>query len=60
MRNKMKTTARKEEATPALLPKLRFPEFRGTEGWDNSLLGNLLMKSPDYGVNAAAVPFSGS
>jgi type I restriction enzyme S subunit len=30
MSSKTKTTATKEEATPALVPKLRFPEFRGT------------------------------
>ena len=28
MSSKTKTTATKEEATPALVPKLRFPEFR--------------------------------
>ena len=40
MRNKMKTTARKEEATPALLPKLRFPEFRKAQGWTGVQLGS--------------------
>jgi type I restriction enzyme, S subunit len=34
----MKTTATKEEAKPALVPKLRFPEFRGAEGWAQSVL----------------------
>ncbi len=29
MSRKTKTTATKEEATPSLVPKLRFPEFRG-------------------------------
>jgi len=33
MSSKTKTTATKKEATPALVPKLRFPEFRGAEGW---------------------------
>jgi type I restriction enzyme S subunit len=33
MSSKTKTTATKEEATPALVPKLRFPEFRDAEGW---------------------------
>ena len=33
MSSKTKTTATKEEATPALVPKLRFPEFRKAEGW---------------------------
>ena len=42
----------------ALLPQLRFPEFREAGEWTNSLLGKLLIGSPDYGVNAAAVPFA--
>jgi Restriction endonuclease S subunits len=33
MNDKTKTAANKEEATPARVPKLRFPEFRGAEGW---------------------------
>jgi type I restriction enzyme S subunit len=31
----------KEETTPALVPKLRFPEFRGAEGWDADGLGKV-------------------
>ena len=38
MSSKTKTTATKEEATPALVPKLRFPEFRRAEGWKPSVL----------------------
>jgi type I restriction enzyme S subunit len=41
-----------------LVPKLRFPEFRDAGKWTNALLGKLLIGSPDYGVNAAAVPFT--
>jgi type I restriction enzyme S subunit len=33
MSNKTKTTATKEDATPALVPKLRFPEFREAGEW---------------------------
>lgn len=33
MPSKPNTIATKEEAKPALVPKLRFPEFRGAEGW---------------------------
>jgi type I restriction enzyme, S subunit len=33
MSSKTKTTATKEEATPARVPKLRFPEFREADGW---------------------------
>jgi type I restriction enzyme S subunit len=58
MSSNTKATATNEEATPALVPKLRFPEFREAEGWEYEPLGKLLMKSPDYGVNAAAAPFN--
>ncbi|MBW8369992.1 MAG: restriction endonuclease subunit S [Thiobacillus sp.] len=40
MSSKNKTTATKDEAAPALVPKLRFPAFRGTEGWKEKRLGN--------------------
>ena len=33
MSSKTKTTSTKEETRPALVPKLRFPEFRGAVGW---------------------------
>ncbi len=33
MSSKKKTTATKEETKPALVPKLRFPEFKDAEGW---------------------------
>jgi type I restriction enzyme S subunit len=33
MSTKAKLTAKKEEANSALLPRLRFPEFRKAEGW---------------------------
>ena len=42
MNSKTKTTATKEEAPPALVPKLRFPEFRDEEGWANKPLGACL------------------
>lgn len=42
MSSKAKTTATKEAATPALLPKLRFPEFRGAEGWQREQLKDTL------------------
>lgn len=32
----------RQEATTALVPKLRFPEFRGARGWDNKLIGSYL------------------
>jgi type I restriction enzyme S subunit len=39
-------------------PRLRYPEFQDAGEWDDAPMGTLLMSSPDYGVNAAAVPFS--
>ena len=35
------TTARTEEDKPARVPKLRFPEFRGAEGWHFSSLDSV-------------------
>ena len=42
------------------VPRLRFPEFEGAPDWEEEPLGTLLDRPPDYGVNAAAVPFSES
>lgn len=39
-------------------PRLRFSEFRDAGEWHDAQMGTLLVSSPDYGVNAAAVPFS--
>ena len=43
MSHKTKTTATKEEATPALLPKLQFPEFRGTKVWASEPMGEVYL-----------------
>ncbi|MYC58713.1 MAG: hypothetical protein F4X09_00750 [Gammaproteobacteria bacterium] len=40
------------------VPRLRFPEFQNSPEWNEVSLGALLVQTPDYGVNAAAVPFS--
>jgi type I restriction enzyme S subunit len=42
------------------VPRLRFPEFEDAPDWEEATLGTLLNRSPEYGVNAAAVPFSES
>jgi type I restriction enzyme S subunit len=42
MIRKTQTTAMKEEAKPALVPKLRFPEFREADGWEKAMLGDLM------------------
>ena len=44
MSNKKKTTATNEEATHALVPKLRFPEFREAEGWECIPLNRLAVR----------------
>ncbi len=41
MSSKTKASAAKEEATSALVPKLRFPEFRGAEEWKLAALSQL-------------------
>jgi type I restriction enzyme S subunit len=40
MTTKAKPSAEKEEATPALVPRLRFPDFQKAEGWQNKRLGD--------------------
>jgi len=42
MSSKTKTIATKEEATPALVPKLRFPEFREAKGWERGKVDDLV------------------
>ena len=39
MSSKTKTSATKEAGKPALVPKLRFPQFREAEGWSKEKLG---------------------
>ena len=40
MSSKTKATDMKEDGQPALVPKLRFPEFRDTAGWEEKRLGD--------------------
>jgi type I restriction enzyme S subunit len=59
MSSKTKTTATKEEATPALVPKLRFPEFRGAQGWErkkgNRLFDQINDRKPEPGLPVLAI-----
>ena len=59
MSAKTPTTARTEEAKPALVPKLRFPEFRGETGWiekrGNSLFDQISDKNPEPGLPVLAI-----
>ncbi len=40
------------------VPELRFPEFLNDGEWNNKKLGDCLLQSPDYGLNAPAVPYN--
>jgi type I restriction enzyme S subunit len=42
MSSNFQTPAAEEEAKAMLVPKLRFPEFRGDESWENKLIGPYL------------------
>lgn len=42
MSNTTKNTAAMEDSKPVLVPKLRFPEFRGTDGWRSGQLKDSL------------------
>ena len=42
------------------VPLLRFPASQQNEEWENVKLGNCLLQTPDYGLNAPAVPYSES
>ena len=50
MSSKTTGAATKEEARPALMPKLRFPEFRGADGWKGVPL-SVLVSALDAGVS---------
>jgi type I restriction enzyme S subunit len=40
------------------IPRLRFPEFRDAGEWEETILGKCLLRPPEYGINAPAVPYS--
>lgn len=42
MSSKNKTATKREEVKPVLVPKLRFPEFLGTAGWEYKFVGPYL------------------
>jgi type I restriction enzyme S subunit len=59
MRNKMKITAKEEQARPALVPKLRFQEFRDADGWTLeagvSLFDQINDRKPEPGLHVLAI-----
>lgn len=56
MSSKTKTTAMTEETTSALLPKRRFPEFLGAEGWKNIPISSILEVRDERRVPTTEVP----
>ncbi|MBB5467177.1 type I restriction enzyme S subunit [Paraburkholderia sp. CI2] len=58
MSRKMKTSATKEEVAPALVPKLRFPAFRGAEDWTTATLGSVAKVSTEKVGDKACIPMS--
>jgi type I restriction enzyme S subunit len=50
MSSKTQTTATKEEVKPALVPKLRFPEFRDLDGWTETQLQKIAQPVSDRAV----------
>ncbi|MGR2928108.1 restriction endonuclease subunit S [Acidithiobacillus ferriphilus] len=53
MTSKTKTTTTKEETPPALVPKLRFPEFRESQEWDRMPLASICNVLQGYGFPEA-------
>jgi type I restriction enzyme, S subunit len=58
MSRKTKTTATKEKAKPALVPKLRFPEFRGAGSWTTEALGSVAKISTTKVGDKTCIPMS--
>ena len=58
MSRKTKGTAPKEEAVRTLVPKLRFPEFRGEGAWTTETLGSLARISTEKIGDKTCIPMS--
>ena len=59
MSSKTKTTAMKEDAKPALVPKLRFPEFRKADRWEEKRLGEVASFFKGKGISKAEIATNG-
>jgi type I restriction enzyme S subunit len=59
MSTKAKPATKEEEEKPALVPRLRFPEFRGTNGWTleagDALFDQISDRSPEPGMPVLAI-----
>jgi type I restriction enzyme S subunit len=58
MSSKIKNTARQEESKPALVPRLRFPEFRGAGAWTTETLGSVVKISTAKVGDKTCIPMS--
>ncbi len=58
MSTKTKTTATKEDGKPALVPKLRFPEFREAGEWTTETLGSVARISTEKVGDNTCIPMS--
>lgn len=58
MTNKAKAAVTKTEIAPALVPKLRFPEFREAGDWTTETLGSVARISTEKVGGQAAIPMS--
>jgi type I restriction enzyme, S subunit len=58
MSNKSKNADTKEAAKPALVPKLRFPEFQNAGDWTTERLGAVATISAEKVGNNICVPMS--
>jgi len=59
MSSKTKITTTKEEAKPALVPKLRFPDFHEAAGWEQTTLGTAARLKNGYAFKSADYVDSG-
>ena len=59
MSNKAKETTMKPDGKPALTPRLRFPEFRDAEGWNETSLGAVARLRNGYAFRSAEYVDSG-
>lgn len=50
MSSKKENTDTKEDGKPALVPKLRFPEFQGAASWERKRLGDLFSDRQESGL----------
>lgn len=55
---KKKASSTKSESKPALVPKLRFPEFRGSGEWTTETLGSLAKISTEKVGDNTCIPMS--